>query len=324
MKAAKPLLIAPNLHLIPLDQSLSGFTTFIGAWLYQGTRTYLVDPGPAATVPVLIQSLNRLSVDRIDAILLTHIHIDHAGGIGDLSLHFKETPVLCHPAAVKHVAAPDRLWEGSLKSLGDTARAYGPILPVPENRLIPTSQCPFDDILPMETPGHAVHHVSFLADRILFAGEAAGVYWKLKNGRTYLRPATPPRFFLDTSIKSLESLMAAPHDLLCYGHFGATRRTPEYLDSHREQIHRWARIIERQRSDAQGTDIVTRCIEKLRSEDPLMAAWDEMPAPIRERETTFLKNSVRGFLGYFENLEEAGPIIKNKKGGYETWSRCLS
>ena len=75
--------LAKNLWLIPLNYKLTGFTSFIGAWLYKGEKTFVVDVGPAATVPVLLKALDELGVRRLDAVLLTHIHIDHAGGIGD-------------------------------------------------------------------------------------------------------------------------------------------------------------------------------------------------------------------------------------------------
>ena len=109
----------PNLHLIPLDLDLVGFRSFIGAWLYRGPEAFfLVDPGPPAMVPHLIQALESLSVERLDFILLTHVHVDHAGGTGDLLQRFPGTPVVCHAGGIPHMADPAHLWQASLKTLG--------------------------------------------------------------------------------------------------------------------------------------------------------------------------------------------------------------
>jgi len=299
--------MTPSLYLIPLDQELTGFRSFISAWLYRGEKTFLVDPGPAATIHRLIHALEDLSVNRLDAVLLTHIHIDHAGGIGEVARHFRHTPVVCHASAIKHLVDPSRLWEGSLKTLGDTARAYGPIRPVPADRIVDADRYPDPAVIPIATPGHAVHHVSYRVGRILFAGEAGGVFRQGDGGRYYLRPATPPRFFLETSIRSIESLMAVPHEGLCYGHFGLTQDTPGILEAHKAQIYRWARVIGRQRQQDPGTGLVRRCMARLLAEDPLVADFHRMDPDVRERERQFITNSIRGFLGYFEDCEADGP-----------------
>ena len=301
--------IAPGHSLIPLDQELTGFTDFIGAWLYkEDDAAFLVDVGPASTVPVLAAAIRDLGVERLAGIFLTHIHIDHAGGVGDLLRHFPDTPVICHPKAVSHLAEPTRLWEGSLKTLGKTAEAYGPIAPVPEN-LLTTAEGPFDvgaaeKVVPYLTPGHAPHHVSYRFGDVLFGGEAAGVFMDLGDGAIYLRPATPPRFFLETSLESLETLLAAPHDIYCYGHYGATRRIPELLEAHREQLHRWADLIGKELEKGDDADLVDRCIETLLANDPLMASWRRLSPAVWERERGFLKNSVAGFLGYLGYLKK--------------------
>jgi len=293
----------PGCCLIPLDQELTGFTDFIGAWLYTGDAgAFLVDAGPASTVPTLAAAIRDRGVRRLSGIFLTHIHIDHAGGVGDLLTYFPGTPVICHPKAVSHLAEPTRLWEGSLKTLGKTAEAYGPIAPVPQDVLTPAEK-PFHlggdaEVIPFLTPGHAPHHVSYRFGEALFGGEAAGVFMDLGEGAVYLRPATPPRFFLETSLESLETLLTIPHEIYCYGHYGATRRTPELLEAHRDQLHRWADLLGEELKRADAPDLVDRCIAVLQAKDPLMAAWDRLPPDVQERERGFLKNSVNGFLGY--------------------------
>src|SRR5690606_16752620 len=122
---------------IDLDQpSLEGFRQFISAWLVRGEKgTFLVDPGPLSTIPRLLADLGRLGVKRLDYVLLTHIHIDHAGGAGALLAAYPGARVICHPEGSGHLVNPERLWQGSRKVLGPLAEAYGEIVPVPEQRL---------------------------------------------------------------------------------------------------------------------------------------------------------------------------------------------
>jgi len=296
----KPIAITPKLHLIPLDQKLTGYFSFIGSWLYQGEKTFLVDVGPAATVPDLLIALETLGVQKLDAILLTHIHLDHAGGIGHLSAHYPDAPIICHKSGLKHLSDPTRLWEGSLKTLGDTARAYGPIQPVPEFRLNDAEEFIASGLETFMTPGHAAHHVSYLYNSCLFAGEAGGVFIAISDNRFYLRPATPPRFFLETNMQSVDVLLKVPHEIMCYGHFGATRDSQKLLEAHRQQLFRWADVIRKHVKRDSESDLVERCVEALLKEDPLMEAWDRLDPAVQQRELFFLKNSVRGFLGYLE------------------------
>ncbi len=303
--------ITPKLFLIPLDQKLPGFAPFIGAWLYKGEKNILVDAGPGATAPDLLKALDILDVPHPDAILLTHIHIDHAGGAGHIAQQFPDTPVVCHESGILHLADPSRLWEGSLKTLGQTARAYGPFQPVPSGQLYDAAMFREYNIEPFLTPGHAPHHVSFLIDSCLFVGEAGGIF--LEPGQKsetrndwYLRPATPPRFFLETSIQSIDTLKDVPHDILCYGHFGATRNTPRILETHKQQIFNWADIIREQMKAGHGTDLIDICTEALLNKDPLLACWNRMEPAVRERERGFMHNSIRGFTGYIESeIEES-------------------
>ena len=86
--------IEDNLSLIELVPPIAGFDRFIGAWLYQDQFSFLIDVGPAITVPDLLSALTELNITKLDYILLTHIHIDHAGGIGDIARHFPKTPII--------------------------------------------------------------------------------------------------------------------------------------------------------------------------------------------------------------------------------------
>ena len=184
-----------NLYLIPLPQPIKGFNRFIGAWLVTGKRNILVDVGPSRSVEVLFSALDSLGIQKIDAIFLTHIHLDHAGGIGETVRHWPDAFVFCHARAIEHLAAPAALWQGSLRNIPDLAHVYGPVSPVPKDRLWDADKCFLSHIEVVETPGHASHHVSYCIDGNLFAGEAGGVCHSSAEGRFYMRPATPPTFF---------------------------------------------------------------------------------------------------------------------------------
>ena len=300
MKQRPFIKFGSHLTLIPLPQNLPGFEAFIGAWLMTGRKNYLIDPGPTFTIAKLTAALQALEIRHLDAILLTHIHIDHSGGIGDLTRRFPETPVVCHAKAVKHLVDPARLWAGSLETLGDTARAYGPIAPVDPDQVVAVEDFSGSGVDVLMTPGHAVHHVSYRLDDTLFVGEAGGVYRELPDGY-YLRPATPPKFFLETSLESIATLEKVDCRRMCYGHFGQTCRPAERLSAHRRQLEWWAQKIAGLSVGAGRPDLVAFCLKSLIKEDPLLSGWPQLSGPDQQRELNFMANSVRGFLGYLQD-----------------------
>ena len=292
--------IADDLFLIPLTPPLIGFNHFISAWLYRGKITGLIDVGPSSTAPALLRALQELKIDQLDYILLTHIHLDHAGAIGEIAGVFSQTPIVCHPAAISHLVDPSRLWQGTKKVLGSMALDYGPIKPVAENRLLDATRFHDERITPILTPGHAAHHVSFETEKYLFAGETGGVHVPLPENRFYLRPATPPKFFLETALRSVDTLTACRAKAICYGHFGIQKDAAKMLKIHRNQLLFWEKLI-KDEMDHQGNqteDRVAACLERLLKEDPLMATFDQLPSDIQEREIYFLKNSISGYLGW--------------------------
>ncbi len=302
-----PIEVAPKLYLLPLDQNLPGFSSFIGAWLYKAEKSFLVDVGPAATISKLRHALDALEVHHLDAILLTHIHIDHAGGAGDLAVHFPDTPFVCHQTGLQHLIDPSRLWEGSLKTLGETARAYGPFQPVPARLLCDAAQYNVPEVEVILTPGHAAHHVSFLLDTYLFAGEAGGVCLDIPGSDTYLRPATPPRFFLETSINSIDLLLAKNASRICYGHFGIKTDALGMLTAHRKQILFWEKMIQEEMNrigPASGSDFVEHCLQRCLQEDSHLGGFFHMDAAVQEREKQFLRNSINGIVGYLHTVAD--------------------
>ncbi len=290
-----------RLHLLALKPPLKGFDDFIGIWLYEGPPRILVDVGPQATTSQLLSALDRIGIDHLDYILLTHMHIDHGGGLAEIAAAFPQTPVVGHPRGLPHVADPSRLWAGSLKTLGPTAEAYGPIAAVPTDRLMAADDLNDPRVQVIFTPGHAPHHISYRVDRLLFAGEAGGVCLAAAPGNDFMRPATPPRFRMDVALKSLEALIQQPPAAICYSHFGLRENARGQLAQHRDQLLHWRSIVADEVPRHPDGDAQAPCLERLLHEDPLLQALHQLPVPARQREIGFLNNSLRGFI---EALQE--------------------
>jgi len=285
-------------ELIEIKQDRPGFDRFIGSWLCPFDQTMVIDIGPSRSLPKLIDALTARGIHRVDTVLLTHIHMDHAGGLAEFLDHFPMARAVCHSKAIPHLVDPSKLWLGSQKTLGDLAETYGPIKPVKRDRLIPHTEARAEGVDLIETPGHAVNHLSFIVQENLFAGEAGGICLR-GEGWEYLRPATPPVFFLKQFLESIDRLLSVQDLTMCYAHFGRAQGSHHMLKRERAQLLFWERIIreEMARSDPL---IVERCMTRLLAEDPELRAYEAMSSADQEREKFFLGNSIKGYLGFLQ------------------------
>lgn len=285
-----------TLDLIDLPLSLPGFSHFLSSWLLRDEkkgRTILVDPGPTSTLPKLLNALKSVGVSCIDYIVLTHIHIDHAGGVGNLLKYFPESKVVAPNRGVKHLIDPSRLQKASLKTLRQVALEYGEMAAVPADAIIPRED--LTDILFVDTPGHAPHHHSFYyplegENPLLFAGEAAGVFWGDMEGKQfYMRPTTSPRFFFHSAMDSIKLLLRRPCSLLLYAHYGMVRHGDLFLKRSLEQLNEWREKVKREEGGA-----IPDLVDRILKEDPYVERFYEMSVDEQRRERYFITNSLRG------------------------------
>jgi glyoxylase-like metal-dependent hydrolase (beta-lactamase superfamily II) len=237
-----------------LDNNWMGHARSVGAALLESEGHHaIVDPGPGSTLATLRQQLRTLglSVEDLDAVLLTHIHLDHAGASGALVRENPGLPVYVHRNGAPHMADPSkllasarRLWPDDLELL------FGETLPVPEGNLRvleggETLTLGSRKLEVVYTPGHASHHVSYFSgeEGVAFVGDTAGVRIE---GHSYVMPATPPP---DIDLGVWDSSFAAIQERhpsrLFLTHFGYSENPAEHLLLFRERLRHWAALAEK-------------------------------------------------------------------------------
>jgi len=234
-----------------LDNLWMGRPRSIAAGLLEsdGHRA-VIDPGPGSTLDTLRQQLQArgIGVGDLDAILLTHIHLDHAGATGALVRENPRLAVYVHSKGAPHVIDPSkllasaqRLWPNDLQLL------FGEVLPVPvENlRILEGGENLTLGSRKLEvvyTPGHASHHVSYFdkTEGVAFVGDTAGVRIE---GNSFVMPATPPPD-IDLGIwdTSFAAILERKPARLFLTHFGYSENPSEHILLFRERLHHWAAL----------------------------------------------------------------------------------
>ncbi len=288
-----------GLYLIDLDLPREGFRKFISAWLYRyEDATIIVDPGPRSVYKTLQSALQAMDITKIDAVLLTHIHIDHAGGAGLLLRDYPGTRFLCHPKGFEFMSRPARLWEESRKVLRDLADVYGEIEPIPEEHLFfqDSTRIKGIDIHAVDTPGHAPHHLCFLMGDLLFTGEVAGIHYPVSQG-LYLRPATPPGVRYDVFLSSIRKVADLPVSRLCFGHYGYRTDPGFVLTKAMGQLEHW--LDEVKKFSLLGMEPFEEYVfNELVKSDPLLVCFPDLPKDVQQREKFFAHNAIRGMRQY--------------------------
>ena len=188
----------------------------------------IIDPGPASSVDTL---LDRLGNAKPRALLLTHIHLDHAGATGVLCRRFPELQVYVHESGVPHLIDPSKLLQSAGRLYGDDMwELWGEVAPVPADRVRPLKGGEtVDGFLVAYTPGHASHHVCYLheASHDAYVGDVAGV--RLPPYEHTLAPTPPPDIDIDAWLDSLHKVASWNPQSLCLTHFGQVTDVADQL-----------------------------------------------------------------------------------------------
>jgi glyoxylase-like metal-dependent hydrolase (beta-lactamase superfamily II) len=215
-----------------------GRPNVIGCWEVDGA---LVDPGPESSLPTLLAALDG---ERPSAIVLTHIHLDHAAATGAIVRRWPEIPVYVHERGAPHLIDPSRLLASAERLYGDAMeRLWGEIVPVPEQNV--RALAGGETVLGMRvayTPGHASHHVCYLHEETgtAFVGDVGAVLVPATN--LVVPPTPPPDIDIETWLESIETVEGWKPERLAITHFGAIESPAEHLATVRRRLAEEAQL----------------------------------------------------------------------------------
>ncbi len=239
--------------VLQIDTLLGGWRRVTAGYLLEGDAPVLVETGSQSSVPVLLAALADLGVGAEDlaGVAVTHIHLDHAGGVGDVARAFPKATIYVHEKGARHLVNPERLVKSAAQVYGDLLdELYGRLEPTPPERIhvlhdgetIKVS--PNRSVTCVESPGHAKHHLGLHDSEsgYLFAGDAVGI--RLPDSG-FLRPATPPPDFdLDQALHSLRRFADRRPAGLALAHFGLVPDPMAMLEEADGLLRRWAEVAE--------------------------------------------------------------------------------
>jgi glyoxylase-like metal-dependent hydrolase (beta-lactamase superfamily II) len=241
-----------------VDLNFLGMPEIIATAIIQGASgVALVDPGPSTTLDTLRAALRHkgIAVADVRQVLLTHIHLDHAGVVGTLVRENPAIEVFVHERGAPHMIDPGKLMASATRLYGqDMERLWGDFLPVPADRVRPLKG---EERIPVAgrelevayTPGHASHHVSYFdpASRVAFVGDTAGIR---RDGLDYIMPPTPPPDIdLEVWRVSEARILRWDPDTLFLTHFGAFHGARLHFQELMDRLGEWSRIVRRLLAD---------------------------------------------------------------------------
>ena len=300
---------------ILIDTKMHGHEGITGAFLLHGEKTALIETGPKSSVHNVIAGLEESGVESLEWIVVTHIHLDHAGAAGTLAQRFPGAMVAVHGVGAPHLADPSKLWASATRIYGDDMdRLWGGIDPLPEDQLHVLDDGDVIDLggrtlTAVDTPGHARHHHAFLDDAtgIVFTGDALGV--RLPDVGI-ARPATPPpEFDLEDAIASVERIRGLGARALWLTHFGPSHEgarskdVPQMCDAAIAALRQWAEWVTSARG--QTSDVNEAAAIVRRTATVLLEEGLEPAAIERMENTTSYWMNTWGYMRYFDKRQTA-------------------
>lgn len=288
----------PNCYYV--ETGMYGTSGYGSVYLCDTERPAIVDTGIGTNYRCILEAMDEIGIERseLEYLLVTHVHLDHAGGAGFLAAE-TDADVYVHESGASFLADPTRLWEGTKEAVGEQIQFYTEPKPVPEDRLVSIGEGSTIDLGSRSlevhrAPGHAFHQVVFHdadADAV-FAGDAAGIY--ARHVETIFETSPPPGFDLEKVIEDARMLQRIDPETICYAHFGPAAADGR-LETYIGVISEWVESVAEKRSELEDDEAV---IEHFVETSPVTDVWE---GP-KGREEVVL--NVRGVLHYLDTRAE--------------------
>ena len=265
--------VAENIYMI--DDQLYSISKWGSVYLLNEERKTLIESGPAASANVVLEGINKVGVRPQDIayIVVTHIHLDHAGGAGLLLKDMPQAQVVVHYKGARHLVNPARLVSSVIATQGEEIMMrVGEVVPIEANRIQEihdgdTIKLGDKQVLKfIDTPGHTPHELCIYESRNggLFTGDAVGMY--VAEGELLQPLSPPPDFDLELYINTLERLMRLNATTIYFSHFGISNKVQESLQLAIDKLRIWDDIVEKAaRENALGSAaermIAQACVE---------------------------------------------------------------
>jgi glyoxylase-like metal-dependent hydrolase (beta-lactamase superfamily II) len=277
---------------------------FGAVYLVDDERKAIIETGTSWDVERILEAVRTFGLrpGDIDALIVSHIHLDHAGGAGFLLESMPRAKVYVHERGFKHLVDPTRLVASAREALGpEEAEIFGTMRPIPAERVVAVKDRDRLDLgkhslVFIDSPGHAPHEVTILDERnrCLYAGDAAGLYFP---GDEILMPIAPaPAFDLEKSIETFRAILALQPRALLFSHYGPHRNPRLAIEAMMTAYPAWARLV-KGKLDSIGEDGVLRELY-----DMSCRAAKRYPRDFLERR---IRVSITGLAAYHERMEHA-------------------
>jgi len=309
----EPVVFEVARGITAIDTFFGGRQRATAAYLLDADEPAIVETGPATSFEPVVAGLERLGIGRTDLahVVVTHIHLDHAGGVWRIAERFPNATVWVHERGARHLADPTRLLASvtSIYGAETMASLFGPVEPVAAQRIRAVAE---GDRIPlggryleaMYTPGHAKHHVALVdsSTGAVFTGDALGIH---PPDARVLRPATPPPDYdLELAVASIERIRERARGAsVLFSHFGPVEEVDRICDLAVERFRSWTGAVGDALEHTDDLDEIMQVLREVAHADAETGAGAALDLQAMETLSSLRLNAM-GILGYWSKVRE--------------------